>query len=218
MGDIEKALGLAVRDLSDKNYEQSLTFCCFWIDIGRTYREIPLDQIVQIISNNRVGVSFRSYGGSQLIHPTAHLIPRLANDVESDHNLAPYSSGLQSHLSRGFLQGFFDKNLEIVDYKLRGYDNRADGFYADANLIAHSANLGYVEEATIRNHILQSLISHPKLYDHQAEALMIMFKLAGATFAAYVDPSVVHRCFDLFKDHFTGRDLMRMKLVEVRVP
>ena len=45
--------------------------------------------------------------------------------------------------------------------------NIAKYFYADTNLIAHWANLGYVEEPAIRNHILQSLISHPKLYDHR---------------------------------------------------
>ena len=53
----------------------------------------------------------------------------------------------------------------------------------------------------IRDHILQSLISHPKLYDHQADALIILLKLAGATFAAYADPSVVDRCFELLKHH-----------------
>ena len=31
--------------------------------------------------------------------------------------------------------------------------------YVDANLIAHWAKLGFVEEDVIRNHILQSLIS-----------------------------------------------------------
>ena len=74
-------------------------------------------------------------------------------------------------------------------------------FYANTNLIAHWVNLGYVEEAAICNHILQSLISHPKLYDHQADALVILFKLAGATFAACTDPSVVDRCFELLQNH-----------------
>ena len=74
-------------------------------------------------------------------------------------------------------------------------------FFVEANLIAHWVNLGYVEEAAIRNHILQSLISDQKLYDHQADALIVLFKIAGATFEAYVDPSVVDRCFDLLKHH-----------------
>ena len=53
-------------------------------------------------------------------------------------------------------------------------------------------NLGYVEEAAIRDRILQSLISHPKLYGHQADALTTLFKLMGATFEAYADPSVLN--------------------------
>ena len=71
----------------------------------------------------------------------------------------------------------------------------------DVNLIAHCANLGYIEEHAIRNHILQSLISHAKVYDHQVIALAILFRIAGATFGAYVDPAVVDRCFELLKNH-----------------
>ena len=63
--------------------------------------------------------------------------------------------------------------------------------YVDANLIAHWAKLGFVEEDVIRNHILQSLISHPRLCGHQAGALIILLKLAGATFEAYAYPSMV---------------------------
>jgi len=74
-----------------------------------------------------------------------------------------------------------------------------------------------VEEDAIRNHIIQSLIAHPTLYDHQADALIILFKLAGATFEAYVDPSVVDRCFNLLKDH-NYRDPTKKELMEVRVP
>ena len=39
------------------------------------------------------------------------------------------------------------------------------------------------------------------MYDHQADALIILFKLAGATFEAYADPSVVDRCFELLQGH-----------------
>ena len=75
----------------------------------------------------------------------------------------------------------------------------------DANLIAHCANPGYIEEATICKHILQSLISHPKLHSHQASAPHILFKIAGAAFAAYVEPSVVDRCCELLRVHgYTG--------------
>ena len=102
-------------------------------------------------------------------------------------------------------------------------------FYADANLVAHWANLGYLEENAIRHRVLQSLISHPRLYDHQADALIILFKLAGATFEAYADPSVVNRCFELLKGHSyrgpyphqSSNDYyrgMKRDLVQVSVP
>jgi hypothetical protein len=77
------------------------------------------------------------------------------------------------------------------------------------------ANLGYVEEDAVRSHILQSLISHPDIHDHQADALITLFKLAGATFDAYVDPSVANRCLGLLKDHYGG-DLEKQRLVQVR--
>ena len=87
----------------------------------------------------------------------------------------------------------------------------------DSNLIARWANSGHVDQATIRNHILQSLISHPKLYDHQADALIILFKIAGATFEAYADPSVVDRCFELLKNYY-DRNSVKGRLVQVRPP
>jgi len=85
------------------------------------------------------------------------------------------------------------------------------------NFIARWANLGFVKEAVIRDHILQSLISHPKLYDHQADALIILFKLAGATFETYADPSVVDRCFQLLQGHYT-RNSEKRKMVQVHTP
>jgi hypothetical protein len=132
------------------------------------------------------------------IYPTAHLIPRLVGDVESDPKLALHSAGLRSRFCTKILREFFEKDLDIA------YANRyllLESFYMAVNLIAHWANLGYVEEDAIRNHILQSLISHCKLYDHQAVALIILFKIAGATFGAYADPAVVDRCFELLKCH-----------------
>ena len=81
-----------------------------------------------------------------------------------------------------------------------------ESFYTVVNVIAHCANLGYMEEDTIRNHILQSLISHDQLHHHQAYALANLFKIAGATFGAYVDPVVIGRCFELLKDYMdSGR-------------
>ena len=178
----------------------------------------------------------------KLIHPTAHSILRFASDAESDCILAPHNSGLQRRLSTKTLQDFFSSNLTAVWHKglqeqapkakppqptsgfgspqsdpLQFQDSTLQSFYGDTNFIAHWTNLGYVKEVDVRNHILQSLISHPKLYGHQADALIILFKLAGATFEAYVDPAVVDRCFELLKANYT-RDSTDWELLQVRVP
>ena len=190
-----------VRELSDQNYSQSLDFYRFWFDIGQTYHQIPSGQVFDAIWNTRLmGSKINFLSSGNLIHSAAHLILRFASDAESDHLIGPYNSGLRSRLCAKSLQKFFSDNLSIA----RGWD--AKSFYdfcTDANLIAHWTNLGYVEEAAIRNHILQSLISHPTLHDHQAYALIILFKLAGATFQAYTGQSVVDRCFELLKNHRT---------------
>jgi hypothetical protein len=176
----------------------------------------------------------------KLIHPTAHSILRFASDAESDRILAPHNSGLQRRLSTKTLQDFFSSNLTAVWHKglqeqapkakppqsasvfgqpqsdpLQSQNSTLQHFYGDTNFIAHWANLGYVKEVDIRNHILQSLISHPKLYGHQADALIILFKLAGATFGAYVDPAVVDRCFKLLNANYT-RDSTDWELFQVR--
>ena len=204
MEDINKSLGLAIHQLSDANYAHSLAFYRFWLDIGQTYHPFPSDQIIDAIWNNRgTNLSLIDPAKGKLIHSTAHLILRFASDAESDHLLAPHNSGLQNRLCARILREFFSGNLRSAR------SEQAVNFYADVNLIAHWANLGYVEEAAIRNHILQSLISHSKLYDHQADALIILFKLAGATFEAYADPSVIDRCFELLKDHrYHNQDLI----------
>ena len=189
------ALDLVFGELSDQNYAQSLDFYRFWLGTGQGYIQVPSDQIFDAIWNNRVASSIQPNG--EIFHSTAHLIPRFASDAGSDHILAPYSSELRSRLCARSLREFSKNNLIIARY---GLDTVRE-FYADANIIAHWVNLGYVEETAIRNHILQSLISHPKLYDHQADALIILFKLAGAAFEAYADPSVVDRCFELLKGH-----------------
>ena len=198
MAYIEKNLGSVVANLSDQNYAQSLDFYRFWFDIGQAYHQIPSDQIFNAIWNNRGTNSIHPTQG-KLTHPTAHLILRFASDAESDHTLAPQTSGLQNRLCARSLQEFLNHNAEAV-CNSRG-SSAETNLCSEANLIAHWANLGYVAEAAIRDHILQSLISHPTLYDHQADALVILFKLAGATFEAYADPLTVDRCFELLKGH-----------------
>ena len=214
MDEIKSVLDSVVRKISDGNYEELSDFHRFWLDIGQTYHQIP-DLVLNTILSNRTTRSIHAERG-ELIHPTAHLILRFANDVESDRILARHNAGLQTRLCTTILQSFFSYNLATVRYE---EENCSGGtvkpFYADTNFIAHLANLGHVGEAAIHNHILQSLIFHPKLYDHQADALVILFKLAGATFEAYADTSVVDRCFKLLKDHYS-HGTVRGKLIQVR--
>jgi hypothetical protein len=215
MENVREALDLVVPKISDENYKQSFAFYCFWFDIGQTYHQIPTDLTFNAILNNRGTESIKPDRG-ELIHPTAHLIIRFARDAEADRILAPHSAGLQSRLCTTILQDFFSGNLEFVRGVEKGSrDGAWQHFYANVNFIARWANRGYVEEAAIRNHILQSLISHPWLHDHQADALIILFKLAGATFEAYVDPSVVDRCFKLLKEHCSHK-MVKWTLLRVR--
>jgi hypothetical protein len=194
----------SVPKISDENYEQSFAFRRLWFDIEQTYRQIPSDLVSNVVLGDR-GVDSINVDRGELIHPTAHLILRSASDAESDHILAPYNAGLQSRLCARVLQEFFWDNLQSVQkVESSGWSCFPQAFYTNTNLIAHWANLGYAEEASIHDHILQSLISHPKLYDHQADALVILFKLVGATFEAYADPSAVDRCFELLKGHYSG--------------
>ena len=213
---IKNPLGLLVRDLSDRNYAQSLVCYRFWFNIGKTY-QLPPDQTFDAIWRNRGALSVDPRD-KNLIHPTAHLLLRFVSDAESDPTLAPHNSELQSRLCSMTLRDFFGKNLTLV---ARADCHHVDQptereFCADTNLIAHWINLGYVE-AVICDHILQSLISHPKLYSHQVDALIVLFKIAGATFGAYADPSVVDRCFELLNDRGSGFRA-RKELVQVCVP
>ncbi|KAF9646048.1 hypothetical protein BDM02DRAFT_3271266 [Thelephora ganbajun] len=216
MSEIKDRLGW-VGVLSDQAYEQSFAFYRLWFNVGHTYSQIPSDKVFDAIWNQRLSSALDPEHG-KLIHPTAHLILRFASDAELDHILAPHSARLQSRLCARSLRQFFEDNLVGVRRKDEGY-SKCGNIAADTNLIAHWANIGYVAETAIRDHILQSLISHPKLYDHQADALIILFKLAGATFEAYADPSVVDRCFELLKEHYSNnryKNKLVQEVVELR--
>jgi len=217
MGEIERGLDSVVGKLSDQNYEQSLALYRLWFEIGQTYSQFPPDQIFGAIWNNRSSRSIDPASG-KLIHPTAHLILRFAKDAESDDILGPHSAGLQDRLCTRILRDFFEDNMRSMPYSFGGYSSFADLFIVGTNLVAHWANLGYVNEVAIRKHILQSLTFHPKLHDHQADALIVLFKLAGATFGMYADPSLVDRCFELLKGHYNIRDSVKGRLVQVRMP
>ncbi|KAF9646045.1 hypothetical protein BDM02DRAFT_3189169 [Thelephora ganbajun] len=204
MRNVQWALNSVIGALSDQDYEQSFASCRFWFEIGQAYSKIPSDLIFETIWTKRA-----TGPSKNLIYQNAHLVLRLADDVESDHILAPYNVGLRSRLCAKILQEFFDGDTIVM------YDGREvpGCSYVNVNLIAHCANLGCIDESVVRNHVLQSLISYPKLYDYQADALIILFKLAGATFEAYADPSVVDRCFELLKNHY-NRYSDRGKLVQ----
>ena len=190
MEDIERALSSAINNISDENYDQSFAFYRLWFQIAQTYSQNPPDKIFNDIYNS-------------IWTKPANLVLRLARDAESDYILAPHCVGLRSHLCARALRGFFEGNMTVLQEKGGGWDSGASfRFSTEVNFVAHLANLGYVEETAIHDHILQSLISHPKLHDHQAGALTTLFRLAGATFNEYGDPSVVNRCFELLTDHY----------------
>ena len=194
MKSIKEALDSALKNLSDESYEKSSAYFRLWAEIAQTHSQIPSGLILDTISMHRTEGAL----DDKSIHSTTRLILRLVDDVESDSTLALHNTGLKSRFCARILQEFFDEDLSIVHSSSgRPWHN----FYVDVNLIAHCANLGYIEEHTIRNHILQSLIYHPKVYDHQVNALAILFKIAGATFGAYVDSAVVDRCLELLKNH-----------------
>ena len=207
MENIRGALGSVFYNLSDQHYEQSFSYFRFWFGIGQTYSQISPDLIFDTIYGSRTKSSSDKYS----IYPTAHSILRFVSGVESDPILAPHSVGLRTRFCTRVLQEFFDSDLRA----LYGYGRPYDSYYLDVNIVAHCVNLGYLDEDTIRSHILQSLISHNKLYDHQADALIILFKIAGATFGAYADPAVVDRCFVLLKNHQSRYNLTTGPLIEV---
>ena len=199
MKNIQKALDLAIRNLSDERYEQSLDCFRLWFRIGQKYSQNSSDLIFDAIYGHRskghwISDNTHLFGD----YPLSRLVPRFIDDVESDPLFAPYNTGLRSRFCARIVQEFLDGNVESMDKR---NDWASTQFYADVHLIAHCANLGYIEEDMIRDYILQSLISHPKLHDHQADALAILFKIAGAAFEACVEPAVFDRCFYLLKNH-----------------
>ena len=216
MGYIEDRLASVVENLSDQNYEESLALYFLWFDIGLTYFQSTTDQIFDDVWKIwRKGLAAVSHKNGKFTHPTAQLAIRFARDGESNSVLAPHIAGLQTRLCRNSLHEFFRVNLGCGN---QGYDDWIDPLIGRANLVAGWANLGCVEESAIHNHILQPLICEPllKLRDYNADVIITLFKIAGATFEAYADPSVVDRCFELLKDHYS-RDTVKGRLVQVCV-
>jgi hypothetical protein len=196
---IALVLKLLVSGLSDTNYEQTLARYRFWVELEQTYSK-PSDLAFNTIWNHINQLP----PPTDLILPTPPLILRFASDVDAES----HGAGLLSRLCTSILKSFF--NTGRVTYTNYTHTGPNDGprHIVDANLIAHCANLGYIKEAAIRNHILQSLISYTCLYDHLADSLIVLFKIAGAAFGAYVDPSVIDRCFELLGSHGQRRKLI----------
>ena len=168
MADIGQVLNSVVTKLKDENYAESLAFYRLWFDIGQKYLQITSDHPYYAIWGRREDGSINS-ADHKLIHSTADLIVRFVGDIDAkpDGAPAPHTSGLPGRLSTRSLREFFSDNLVAVYYREGNFgDGPVGNFYTNANLIARCANLGYVEEATIQNRVLQSLISHKRLYDH----------------------------------------------------
>ena len=191
MENFQAALNKKIAELSDKNYDQTLAFFRLWFEIGQTQSKIPPDAVLCALR------TYRSPNSTDhnLTDQTAYLVLRFASDAESDHILAPHSVELQSRLCAESLRLFFDTDLGVA-YNQGPWDR---SYNTHVNLLAHYINLGYVGETAVRDHILQSLISHSTLRDHHTYALVVLFKIAGATLAAYADPTVINRCFGLLK-------------------
>ena len=212
----QETLDALIGNLSEQNYDQTFACCRLWFEITQAYSQKYPDQIIDFLFRKR-GAQGIHPGSGKLIHSAAHLILRFVRDTESDSAFAPHTIGLQNRLCAKIIrQGFFENVMGIVRDMDGVWGYYPEQFLADTNFIAHWANMGYVGESAIRDHILQSLISHPaKLYDHQAEALIILFKLAGATFEKYAGPSVVDRCFEFLKGRYRGNPV-KDQLVQVR--
>ena len=210
MKNIPQALILAFKNLTDENYEQTLDYFRFWLGIGQAYCHVPPDLLFDVIYG--IGTAVTGGGDSRRLanHPNDLRTLRFVSDVESDPVLAPHSVGLRDRFCTSLLQAFFDINLAVA----RSPNAYCDHLYSAASFVAHCTNLGCMEEDTIRDHILQSIISHQTLQDPHTVALAILFKIAGATFEAYVDPVIVSDCFR-YLETFRSSDKIKVALVQV---
>ena len=189
---ISKFLSNLVSCLSEENYEKKVSNYQLWMKIGLTHGWVPDNQLHNDIwENMRPDLVYPS--SSQLIHPTTHLLVKFITDVEPN----PGSPTL-AQLCRSSLKGFFDDNSDF-DPRTKFQNDDWVRFNTNANLLAHLVNGGYLNLEDVRDHILQSLIYRPIPWLYQLRSLVILLKIAGAAFAAYVDPSVMDRCLHVLK-------------------
>jgi len=223
-------------EISEENYDRTISAYHFWMDLGAAHGGISNHQLYNDIlgsastRHNSITAlrwemhSITQYNNAtqnvitgQLIHKNAHLLLRFITDAELDPALSAQAVGLHDRLCRESLEQFFRQSL---DYIPGGPEEPTSeqlcDFYSRVNLIAHWVNLGYVKLENVRDHILQSLALQPTVYPHQLNSLMILLTISGATFAAYVDPSVMDRCCDLLKPSNLSNKLVSIGLAAVR--
>ena len=232
-------------DLSEENYDHTFSAYRFWTELGTARGGMPGDQLYNDVLNsikpNLIQASYHeltqtntrpdwvgpfvghtrtnahSYPGSmqgfsgKLIHDDVPLLLRFISDVELDPAFSAYATGLHDRLCRESLERFFPSSLGPGAQSYQFCE-----FYTKVNLIAHWVNLGHVQLEDVRDRILQSLTLQPTVHPHQLNSLMILLKISGATFAAYVDPSVMDRCCDLLKPSNLNSRLVATGLAEVR--
>ena len=218
-------------DISEGNYDRTFSAYRFWIKLGIARGSVSNDQLYNDILGNAsmrpdlIAIPEWGFGtirynnasqygiSGKLIHSNVHLLLRFITDAERDPALSTYAIGLHDRLCHESLEQFFRQSLGYVPGPT---PEQLREFYTRTNLIAHWVNLGRVKLEDVRDHILQSLTLQPAVYNHQLDALMILLKISGATFAAYVDPSVMDRCCDLLEPSNLGGRLVDINLATVR--
>jgi len=223
-----------VYGISEKNYDRTFSAYRFWINLGTARGGVSSDQLYNDILGSITtrhdwittpqlyydsSIASRYVARGHLIHGGARLLPRFITDAELDPALSTYANGLHDRLCRESLDQFFRQNLDYIPGGWEGpTSEQSCEFYTRVNLIAHWVNLGYVELEDVRDHILQSLAFQPTVHAHQLNSLIILLKISGATFAAYVDSSVMDHCCDLLKPNNLSKEPVLVELAEVRAP
>ena len=219
MMDISWPVSKLLDRLSEENYDRTLSAYRFWIELGVAHGGVSTQELYHyILSYTKLhpitipylkqiykpptypgdSGSYKNVVYGRLIHSNAHLLLRFISDAELDPALSTYAIGLHDRLCRESLEQFFRQSLDYIGLTEPTPEQLCE-FYTRVNFIAHWVNLGYVKLEDVRDHILQSLALQPTVHLYQLSSLVILLKISGATFAAYVEPEVMDRCCDLIK-------------------
>ena len=215
---ISRFLRGSTSGLSGKDYDQTFSVYRLWAGIGAAHGLVSKDQLREDILANIRETSLNPSSG-KLIHDGIHISLRFITDAELDPALSTYTVGLRDELYFTSLREFFTGNMDLTSRVISGselYNNQLNEFYTNVNLLAHWVNLGYVKLEDVRDHILQSLIFKSTVYAHQLNSLIILLKISGAAFAAYVHPSVMDRCCHALKSNNLRGMGVATGLAEVR--